>query len=180
MAVEILYETHSTSTDNERGIATGWLPGELSERGRRLAAEMGERHRHDELAAIFVSDLRRAVQTVEAAFPKTSIPIFHDARLRECNYGSLNGMPATQLAAERARHVDAPYPDGESYRHVVARVSEFLDDLARDWDGRRVLIVSHSANKWALDCLIEGAALEELVVKPFRWQEGWRYALTPK
>lgn len=27
MTVEIVYETHSTTTDNEAGIATGWLPG---------------------------------------------------------------------------------------------------------------------------------------------------------
>jgi len=27
MAVELVYETHSISTDNEAGIATGWLPG---------------------------------------------------------------------------------------------------------------------------------------------------------
>ena len=34
MAVTIIYETHSTTVDNERGIATGWLGGALSERGR--------------------------------------------------------------------------------------------------------------------------------------------------
>ena len=31
--IELVFETHSLSTDNERGIATGWLPGELSEHG---------------------------------------------------------------------------------------------------------------------------------------------------
>jgi hypothetical protein len=39
VVVEIVYETHSISEDNERGIATGWLPGRLSEEGRRLAAD---------------------------------------------------------------------------------------------------------------------------------------------
>ena len=33
MTVTLIYETHSTTLDNERGIATGWLPGELSEAG---------------------------------------------------------------------------------------------------------------------------------------------------
>jgi broad specificity phosphatase PhoE len=46
MAVEILYETHAVSTDNEAGIASGWLPGELSPTGRQLATRRGERHRH--------------------------------------------------------------------------------------------------------------------------------------
>jgi alpha-ribazole phosphatase/probable phosphoglycerate mutase len=41
MVTEIVFETHSWSTDNDRGVATGWLPGRLSERGRALAAELG-------------------------------------------------------------------------------------------------------------------------------------------
>ncbi len=54
---------------------------------------------------------------------------------------------------------------------------EFLRDLARDCDGRRVLIISHSANRWALDCLVGGKTLEELVAAPFDWQPGWEYTL---
>lgn len=68
MSVEIIYETHATTTDNELGIATGWLPGRLSEAGRRQARELGIRRRADDIAAIFVSDLARAVATAEIAF----------------------------------------------------------------------------------------------------------------
>jgi hypothetical protein len=32
VTVGLVYETHSITEDNERGIATGWLPGRLSER----------------------------------------------------------------------------------------------------------------------------------------------------
>jgi broad specificity phosphatase PhoE len=48
MAVELAYETHSTSVDNERGVATGWLDGELSELGRDQARALGERRRKRE------------------------------------------------------------------------------------------------------------------------------------
>ena len=61
MAVELVYETHSTSVDNENGIATGWLDGELSELGRRQAEELGARRR--DVAAVYASDLGRAVET---------------------------------------------------------------------------------------------------------------------
>ncbi|GAA3422731.1 histidine phosphatase family protein [Streptosporangium vulgare] len=63
MPMEIVFETHSWSEDNDRGIATGWLPGRLSERGRHLAGELGGRRRGDGLAAVFTSDLARAVET---------------------------------------------------------------------------------------------------------------------
>ena len=42
---EIVFETHSVTTDNERGIATGWFDGGLSPEGQRLALELGERRR---------------------------------------------------------------------------------------------------------------------------------------
>jgi bisphosphoglycerate-dependent phosphoglycerate mutase len=58
-----VFETHSTSVDNERGIATGWLDGMLSETGRTQAVELGARRRDDGVVAVFTSDLGRAVET---------------------------------------------------------------------------------------------------------------------
>jgi broad specificity phosphatase PhoE len=177
VTIEIIYETHSITTDNENGIATGWLPGQLSERGRQLARELGLRRREDNISVVFVSDLARAVETAGIAFAGSDIPIIHDARLRECNYGELNGMPVAQLAAERSRHIDEPFPGGQSYRQVVDLTLDFLRDLAAHWDGTRVLIIAHSANKWAFDHLLDRIPLEHLVGAPFNWQEGWRYSL---
>lgn len=88
MAVAIVFETHSLTTDNEAGVATGWLDGQLSERGRALAGELGRRRRHDGIATVFAPDLGRAVQTVELAFSGSGISVHLDARLRECNYGA--------------------------------------------------------------------------------------------
>lgn len=130
MAVEIIYETHQTSTDNEAGIATGWRPGRLSAAGRAQAAALGERRRHDGLAVVFTSDLRRAVETAEIAFAGSHVPIRQDIRLRECNYGILTGMPVARLAAERLQRVTTPFPGGQSYEDVVVETRSFLGDLA--------------------------------------------------
>lgn len=175
--LELVYETHATSTDNEAGIATGWGDGRLSEAGRRQAAELGERRRHDRIAAVFSSDLRRAVETAEIAFAGSGIPLRLDARLRECDYGVLNGAPVSRLAAVRSRHVDEPFPGGQSYRQVVAQTRDLLHELSATWDGRRVLLIGHSADRWALQCLLTRAALEELIGAPFEWRPGWEYAL---
>jgi broad specificity phosphatase PhoE len=45
MAIELVFETHSTTEDNELGRATGWLPGRLSEQGRVQALQLGQRCR---------------------------------------------------------------------------------------------------------------------------------------
>ena len=177
MSVAIVYETHSISEDNERGIATGWLDGRLSPRGRDLAAALGQRRRADGLAAVYTSDLGRAVETTAIAFAGTPIPIIQDARLRECNYGRWNGMPVAQLDAARLTHIDTPFPDGESYRQATARVASLLADLARDRDGARVLLIGHAATRYALDHLLTGAPLAALIAAPFAWREGWSYTL---
>ena len=116
MTVEIVFETHATTEDNEAGRATGWLPGTLSAAGRRAATELGVRRRDDGIAAVFCSDLRRAVQTAEIAFAETPIPILLDWRLRECDYGQRNGMPVADVHGRRSEHLDVPYPDRKSTR----------------------------------------------------------------
>jgi broad specificity phosphatase PhoE len=178
MPVDLIYETHSTTTDNEAGIATGWLPGQLSETGRRQARELGARRRDQGVAAVFCSDLRRAVDTARIAFGGTGIPVHLDPRLRECNYGTLNGAPVEALDRRRFDHLDQPFPGGESYRQVVARTGAFLADLIRDVDGQTVLVIAHSANRWALDVLVHGRQLEDAVETRFTWQPGWHYRIT--
>lgn len=177
MAVELVYETHSTTTDNEAGIATGHLPGRLSEGGRRQAAELGARRRDGGFAAVFTSDLHRAVETGRIAFPDGVPPLHQDVRLRECDYGELNGAPASLVAVRRLRHVDEPFPGGQSYRQVVAATDALLHDLAARWDGRRVLLIAHSANRWALDHLLTGVPLVEVLANPPAWRAGWHYSL---
>jgi alpha-ribazole phosphatase/probable phosphoglycerate mutase len=130
---------------------------------------------HDRLAAVFCSDLGRAVDTARIAFGGSDIPLFFDWRLRECDYGELNGERANRI--ERSKHIDTRFPGGESYRDVVARTESFLADLRRGWDGRRVCVIAHSANRWALDHLVRGTPLEDLVDAPFHWREGWEYVV---
>jgi 2,3-bisphosphoglycerate-dependent phosphoglycerate mutase len=175
MAVQVVFETHAVSVDNEQGVATGWLPGELSERGRAAAAALGRRRGDDGLAAVFTSDLCRAMQTATIAFADSDIPVFVDWRLRECDYGRLNGAPTGDVHADRGRYLRSPYPDGESWLQAVQRVSGLVGDLPSRWAGQRVLVIGHIATRWALETLLNGATLDRLAREQFRWREGWEY-----
>ena len=177
MPIEIVFETHSTSDDNENGRATGWLPGHLSPDGRKQARRLGDRRRTDGIDAVFSSDLGRAVETATIAFGSGGPPILLDWRLRECDFGEGNGMPVSELQRTRLRHLDEPYRRGESWRQAVTRVGQFLDDLPQRWSDRRVLVIGHTATRWAFDHFLNGVALEDLVDAEFAWQEGWEYRL---
>lgn len=177
MVIQLVFETHSTSEDNERGRATGWLPGRLSERGRAQAQRLGQRRRNDGIQAVFSSDLERASETARIAFAGSQIPLLYDWRLRECDYGENNGTSAVELHANRLNYLDQPYPGGESWRQALARVGRFLGDLPPRWSGQRLLVIGHVATRWGLDHLVKGVPLEELATADFAWQEGWEYRL---
>jgi 2,3-bisphosphoglycerate-dependent phosphoglycerate mutase len=178
-SIEIVFETHSLTEDNERGIATGWLPGRLSARGRALAAELGDRRRDDRLTAIFSSDLARAVETASIAFPDDAVPLFLDWRLRECDYGVLNGTGSADLLASRREHLDRAYDGGESWRQAVGRVEGFLQDLPTRWRGARILIIGHVATRFGVEHHLNGVAVDRLLAEEFHWQPGWTYEMVP-
>lgn len=177
MAIELIFETHSTTVDNEQGYATGWLPGRLSQAGQAQARELGARRSRDNITAVFASDLGRAAETASIAFGGSGIPVLYDWRLRECDYGQDNGMPVAQMHAGRAAHLDHPYPGGESWRQAASRVGRFLGDLSLRWGGQRLVIIGHVATRWGLDHFIDGCPLEDLIGEDFAWQPGWEYLL---
>ena len=173
----MLFRSHSTSTDNEAGIASGWRDPTLSPKGREQAKELGERYYGEQIDAVFCSDLRRAFETAEIAFGDT-IRTHPDRRLREYNYGTMTGSPSELIHAERPHRVDTPFPEGESLREVAGRVRTFLDDLARDWDGKRVIVIGHGATRLALDHLLGSMSLEDAASQTFAWEPtppSWRY-----
>lgn len=178
MAIEVVFETHSTTVDNEQGRATGWLPGQLAARGREQARRLGQRREDDGITAVFSSDLDRAVQTAAIAFGQSAIPVLHDWRLRECDYGHRNGMPASELHTGRYEHLDRPYPGGESWRQAITRIPRFLADLPLRWIGQRILVIGHVATRWGLDHFVRGIPLENLAREAFAWQEGWEYRIS--
>ena len=178
MSIEIVFETHALSEDNERGVATGWLPGRLCERGRVNAADMGRRRRDDGITAVFTSDLRRAAETAEIAFGDTDIPILYDWRLRECDFGTRNGSSAAEVSRDRLDYCDRPYPGGESHSQAIARVAGLVADLPTRWAGQRVMLIGHLATYRALEHVTTGRAVRELVAASFEWQaNGWEYRL---
>jgi len=177
MSIDIVFETHSTTIDNEEGRATGWLGGLLSARGHAEAEDLGRRRSRDRLAAVFCSDLTRSVETATIAFAGSATPVLYDWRLRECDYGQRNGMPVAELRRERWQHLDQPYPGGESWRQAVNRVGRFLDDLPLRWDGQRVLVIGHVATRRGLEHLLAGVPLEDLVDRDFGWRPGWEFRL---
>lgn len=172
----LVFETHATSLDNEAGLASGHVDVDLSPLGERQAVALGARYAADLPARVLTSDLRRAWRTAEIAFADR-VPIWRDARLRECDYGDLTRSPTTSLDPLRLAAIDVPFPRGESYAQATARVAACLEELRRTWPGGWVLLIGHRATHYALDHLLRGLPLARALTVPFAWQPGWAYEL---
>ena len=171
----VVFETHATSLDNEAGLASGWFDIALSATGEEQARQLGVRRRDEDFAAVFCSDLVRAVRTAEIAFGDRAFPIVKDVRLRECDYGAFTRRRAAEIEERRADHVAAPFPNGESYEQVARRVGAWLTEITTTPAGRAVLVIGHRATFYALEHLISGVPLKEAVAATWRWQPGWTY-----
>ena len=102
-------------------------------------------------------------------------PLIRDKRLRECDYGDLTQKPSEIVDAEKARRIAEPFPGGESYTETTARMKSFLDDLRRDYAGKRVMVIGHRATQYGIEQCLLGVPLEKLVATHFKWQPGWVY-----
>lgn len=177
--MKITYFVHSITIDNENGLATGWMQGELSPEGVARARVLGESLDTSLYDAVFCSDLQRAIDSAQLFFGN-KVPRFIDWRLRECNYGDLDGRPASEFKKGREQeHITMPYPNGESYRDVERRIANFLADAKELYSNGHIAIVAHQAPQLALDVLLTGSTWEQAIQNDWRktgaWQPGWEY-----
>ncbi len=104
------------------------------------------------LAAIWCSPLSRARTTVEPAVRATGLELRIDARLRELDFGQIEGKTiaeAERLFPDEIRRFQAdpvsfPMPGGEDPHEAARRAQAALRDIAAAHPGERVLVVAHN------------------------------------
>jgi broad specificity phosphatase PhoE len=181
MSVKITYFVHGTTTDNEKEISSGWKDVELSELGVKQSIALKEQTKNKKFDVVFCSDLQRAHNSAKLAWDGI-YPIIPDARLRECNYGKLNGASSAIVEPMQEEEcITNRFPEGESYEDVKARIADFLEFLKKNYDGKSVAIVAHKAPQLSLDVLIKGKTWKQALAEDWRktkaWKPGWEYEL---
>ena len=178
MSVKIIYFVHGTTTDNLEHKSTGWLPGKLSEKGIAQSINLRNQIDFDAIDLIISSDLKRAIDSANYTFG-TAKPILHDPRIRECNYGDLNGRETSLIKYES--HIAIPFPNGESLQDVEGRIKDFCTYLLEKHNHKTIALVSHKAPQLALDVITRHLTWESAIANDWRktktWQPGWLYEL---
>ena len=178
--IKIVYFVHGTTTDNEEGRATGWNPGYLSEKGKQQSLNLRSLINIDDFDYVFSSDLKRALDSAFIALGGIGGKnITYAPKIRECNYGELNGRSCDLI--NYSEHIDVPFPRGECLLDVEKRVRDFLDYLLEKYDGKTIALMSHKAPQLALDVITKNISWNEAIEQDWRktgdWQPGWVYEI---
>ncbi|MFH1890726.1 MAG: class I tRNA ligase family protein [Candidatus Kuenenbacteria bacterium] len=179
--IEIIYFVHGTTTDNRQGLRTGQLDGELLELGKKQNSDLKNtiQERGDKYDVIFCSDLARARETAETVFGESGTKIILDKRLRECNYGDLNGRPDNDFESDERYYINNSYPNGENCHDVEKRVREFLEEISAKYKGKKIAIVAHKYPQFAFEVIANNKTWQQAFDSDWRntknWQAGWKY-----
>lgn len=179
MATKITYFAHSTTTDNQKGLCTGWAQGELSELGIQQAKELAQLVSNKNFDVIICSDLKRAVDSTEIVFDGHA-NVVKDKRLREANYGDLTLEHKSKFEPDTT-YIDTPFPNGECFKDVEKRIHNLLLDVKDQYEGKNIAFVAHRAPQLALDVILKSITWKEAIEQDWRkqkkWQPGWEYTL---
>ena len=146
-----VYITRHGETDwNAETKLCGSTDIPLNDRGRKQARELSDMiaARKDELNIkyIYTSDMERAVETASYTEEKLGIKSIQDIRLREMDFGALEGEDwSCQEAFEVQTCAFQRFQDGESTLMVAHRAYSFLDEMVERHKGKdgNILIVCH-------------------------------------
>ena len=156
---------HGQTADNVAGILQGHRDTPLDDMGRRQAQSAAERLRGSHFDAIFSSDLRRAFETAEIIGKAVGVTPVPTRELREWYLGELEGQYSKDLWVKyfdimecfNVDSGDLPVPGGESHGAFERRIAQCLDDLADQWIGKSIIIVTHAGSMRAVFKHIVGA-----------------------
>jgi probable phosphoglycerate mutase len=146
---------HGETDWNVAGRLQGQLEVPLNANGRaqaeRLAARLAVEHQREPFAALYTSDLGRAVETASAAARALKLPLTSRVELRERHFGVLAELTLAEAEVKhpelfahlRARDPHFVPQGGESLTQTFERSVAALSSIARAWPGAQVLVVTH-------------------------------------
>ena len=123
----------------------------MTTKGKEQIGEWAKTLKHFNWDRIIASDLGRVKATVDILNRELGLPVDFDPRLREQHWGEWEGLtlPSIQenhkedLNRRIAMGWDFSAPGGETRLAVKERVLATLLEKAKEWPGKRILVVCH-------------------------------------
>lgn len=170
---DVLLIRHGQSEGNAARRFGGHTATPLSPRGRRQAQATARALQAEELTAIYSSDLARAVETAQPVANLTGLAVNATTAFRERSVGVMEGLTfedaaqqhPEQYAALLRRDFEHVLTGGESYRQLLDRAVQKLDEIIAENKGGKIAVFSHTGTICILALHLMGA-LDAPELKP--------------
>ena len=173
MNTNVLLIRHGQSKGNAERRFGGHTATPLSARGHRQAELTARTLKYESLTAIYSSDLARAMETARPLSNLTGLPVHGTSAFRERSVGVMEGLTfedaaqqhPEQYAALLRRDFEHVLEGGESYRQLLDRAWQKLDELIMQNHGGKIAVFSHTGTICILALHLMGA-LDAPELKP--------------
>jgi len=146
--MKLILVRHGETPENKKGILQGHLNSSLSKEGIKQAKKLSLRLKNEKIDKIFVSDLKRTVQTAKELIkyhPNTEV--IYEQMIRERDLGNLQGRSLKELIEESKKSGLSMFKfkpkRGESHSDLKKRIKKFFRDLMKKESGKTILLVTH-------------------------------------
>ena len=164
MTTRFIVVRHGETRWNIERRVQGSGDSPLTDAGLAQADAIGRRLARERFDVLISSDLGRARQTAERVAHHCGLAIRTDPRLQERNFGAGEGMTYEEIdrafpdvfSRDRDSNPDVVIPRGESRRQFHERVKAAFEALAREFDGKRVCVITHGGVLATLYRIIHG------------------------
>ena len=143
----ILYVVrHGETIRNKLGLIQGQTEWNLTEKGIKDAEELRDIVDKLDIDVVISSPLKRAVDTA-SIITSDKYPINIDDRIIERDWGMCEGAHIEEVDTVKCWNFFINTDDNkiEKVQDLLARVSEFLEDIKVKYHDKNVLVVAHSA-----------------------------------
>ena len=172
-ATNVLLVRHGQSKGNAERRFGGHTATPLSARGRNQAIATARILKSENVTAIYSSDLARAMETAKPLSNMTGLAIHGTTAFRERDVGVMEGLTfedaaqqhPEQYAALLRRDFEYVLSGGESYRQLLDRARQKLDEIIEENRGGRIVVFSHTGTICILALHLMGA-LDSPELKP--------------
>ena len=172
-ATNVLLIRHGQSKGNAERRFGGHTATPLSARGHKQAEATARILKSESITAIYSSDLARAMDTAKPLAKLTGLTVNGTNAFRERDVGVMEGLTfedaaqqhPEQYAALLRRDFEYVLLGGESYRQLLDRARQKLDEIIEEHRGGRIAVFSHTGTICILALHLMGA-LDAPELKP--------------
>lgn len=157
--MKFIFVRHGKTHFNEINLTQGWCDSPLSQLGVKQVENMSLQLKDYCINKAYTSPLGRAVETSEIILQSHNIAPVYDKRLKEVNFGILEGINTQfvrELHVESSDWMDTlemdyrPYK-GEDLHSVITRQREVINDIVENsQEDDTILVVGHGCSLYGL------------------------------